>query len=82
MKPFTYYEYETYQSNKSNIPMGYDNIFRLKDELFYAEAADPETPSDFADIKYLRDQLESITKNMDMDLELYNTLRSYAQAIQ
>lgn len=57
MHPFTLLAYETCRANADR----YSHLKEWYDELCYAEAGSPETPSDFEDIRFLRNQFDRDT---------------------
>lgn len=52
MRPFRLLAYETYHANVGK----YDRLKKWYDELCYAQV-NPETPSDFEEIKFLQSQV-------------------------
>jgi len=52
MNPFTLLAYETYHANAER----YSRLQQWYDELCYAEAGSPETPSDFEEIRFLSEK--------------------------
>jgi len=83
MKPFTHYEYETYHANKhrfAELEQSFDRLRQLQFEISYAEAADPITEFDFNEIADLKNTLEMVRK--ETDLELYMTLKAFKNAIE